>query len=334
MRSADVPAVPVVDDRAVKPETGTEMVRGQVRKALPAEPPHADEQCRIASVIGTNVVPGYAASTELLTRVDDEADFATDACVRKIGRDPGTGSRYLEEISFEVKHKQSNADLTERARKLVRRGVRRVFAIHVKEDERGVIKAGPVREWLASEDCWLELHPESEIVDRCLVQPVKVQALLDATEASNQVARALLAQNNPVLVEDRQRALDAQRRALVEAHAREVEARDRALAEDRQRALDAQRRALAEAHAREVEARDRALAEDRQGALDAQKRALAEAHAREMRARDTRAILDLCDVLAIEVTTERRARMDAMTSEELDALRGAIRARRRWPEGL
>jgi hypothetical protein len=286
MQRADFPAVPVVDDRAVEPETGTEMIRGQVRKALPAEPPHADRQCDIAYVIRSDVAPGYAASTELLTRVDDEADFATDACIRKIGRDPATGSRYLEEISFEVKHKQSSADITARARQLIRRGVRRVFAIHVREDE-SVLHAGPVREWLASEDCWLELHPEAEIVDRCLVHPVKVQALLDATEANNQVARALLAQDNPVLAEARRKALEVQKRALAEDTRKALEARD------------------AE-HARALEARD------------------AE-HARQT-------ILDLCDVLAIAVTTERRTLLDAMASKELDALRSAIIVQRRWPE--
>jgi hypothetical protein len=289
MQRADFPAVPAVDDRVVEPETGTEMIRGEIRKALPALPPHADEQCRIVSVIATSVAPDYAASTELLTRVDDDSDFATDACIRKVGLDPGTGSRYLEEISFEVKYKQSNTEITARARQLTARGVRRVFAIHVKDDEQGAFKAGPVREWQARENCWIEMHPEAEIDDDCLMQPVKVKALIDATEASNQVARALLAQNNPVLVEERQRALDAQKKALGEAHARE---------------------------------------------LDAQKRELGAAHARELDARDRQAILDLCDALAIEVTTARRERMDAMTGAELDALRSAIRARRCWPEAV
>jgi hypothetical protein len=294
MQRADFPAVPAVDDRVVESETGTEMIRGEIRKALPALPPHADEQCRIASVIGTNVVSGYAASTELLTRVDDDSDFATDACIRKAGIDPGTGSRYLEEISFEVKFTQSNADMRARARQLVGRGVRRVFAIHVREDEQGEFKAGPVREWLASEGSWLELHPETEIDDPCLVQPIRVKALIDATEASNQVARALLAQNNPVLVAARQRALEARDAE----HARAREARD------------------AE-HARALEARD------------------AE-HARALEARDAeharQAILDLCEVLAIDVTAGRRTRMEAMTSKELDALRGAIREQRCWPQ--
>jgi hypothetical protein len=299
MRSADVPAQPAVNDRVVEPETGTEMIRGQIRKVLPAEPPHADEQCRIASVIATNVAPGYAASTELLTRVDEEADFATDACIRKLGRDPATGARHVEELSFEVKHTQSSAEITQRARQLIRRGVRRVFAIHVKEDEQGALRAGPVREWLAREDCWLELHPEAEIMDSCLVQPIRVQALIDATEADNQVARTLLAKNNPVLVQDRQDALEAQKRELDEAHARELEAHAREL----------------EAHARELEAHAREL--EAQGERDRQ--------------RLRKATLEICDLLAVEVRAERRALMEAMASNELDRLRSAIIMQRCWP---
>ena len=280
MRPADYPAV---DDRAVRPETGTEMIRGEVRRVLPAESPHADQQCDLAFVLRSGVAPGYVASTELLTRVDGDSDFATDACVRKAGRDPATGSRYLEELAFEVKHTQRTADLTERARKLVRRGVRRVFVIPVQEGRGGQLRAGPVQEWLAGEDRWRALDPAAEIADRCLVQPVKVQALLDVTEANDQVARVLLAQNNRVLVEDRQRALAAQ----AQAHARALQEREAA-------------------HARALQEREAA-------------------HART-------AILELCEVLGVEVTVERQARMAAMTSAELDAFRTTIRTGRRWPD--
>jgi hypothetical protein len=287
MRPADVPAVPAVDDRAVQPETGTEMIHGEIRRVMPAEPPHADQQCDIAYVIRAAVASGYVATTEMLTRVDHESDFATDACIRKAGDDPATGTRYLEEIAFEVKHTQSNADITERARKLVRRGVRRVFVIPVKKRKDGSVAAGPVKEWLAGEDRWLDLAPQADIEDRCLVLPIKAKALIDATEANDEVARALVAKENPVIVAYKQKALDAQAKALGKAHARELRARE------------------AE-HARELRARD---------------------------AENARAtILDLCDVLAIEVTSERRAGMDAMGREELDALRSTIRTRRCWPE--
>jgi hypothetical protein len=330
MQRADFPAVPAVDDRVVEPEAGTELIGGEIRKALPAEPPHADEQCNIAYVIRSDVAPGYAASTELLTRVDAGADFATDACIRKVGRDPETGSRYLEEISFEVKHKQSQADITARARQLIGRGVRRVFVIHVREDAQGMLHAGPVKEWLARQNDWFELPPHAEIVDRCLSQPVKIQALIDATEADNHVARTLLARNNAVLAEDRRKALEAQKSELGQAHKRELEARIGELGQAHQRELEARIGELGQAHRRELAARIGELGQAHQRELAAR----AETHARDMQARAIQAILDLCDALAIEVATGRRARMNAMTSDELDALRSAIRARRRWPEDL
>src|SRR5690606_37777642 len=121
---------------------------------------------------------------------------------------------------------QSNADITSRVRKLVRRGVRRVFAIHVGDDEDGELRAGPVKEWMAAEDRWRELPPDEDITDRCLMQPIKVQALLDATEAKNQAARALLAQGNAVIAADRHKALEAQKRTLTRAYRKELEARD------------------------------------------------------------------------------------------------------------
>jgi hypothetical protein len=209
----------------------------------------------------------------------------------KEGIDPETGSRYLEEIAFEVQNTQRDKDLTERARMLVRRGVRRVFAVKVREDEGGTVHAGPVKEWSPAEDRWVELEPESEIVDRCFRHPIKVKALLDATEARAQVFRGYVDDNDPLLVAEKQKALDAQKKALAAEHARQVQA-------------------LAAEHARQVQAREQALAAE---------------HARA-------AILDLCEVLAIEVTGERRARMEAMTGDELNAMRNAIRTRRRWPE--
>jgi hypothetical protein len=263
---------PGVDDHLVAPETGTEMIHGEIRRVMPAYPPHAREQCNIAAVINLDVAPGYVASTELLTRVNHDSNFATDACVHKEGIDPETGSRYLEEISFEVKHTQSERDLRERAQMLARRGVRRVFAIYVKEAADGGVLAGPVKEWVAGQGRgrWVELDPESEIVDRCFEQPIKVQALLDRTEARKQVARVLWAQQNPVLVE----------------------------------------------------------------ALAARENELSAAHARELQALARQGILALCEVLAIEVTAERRARMEEMSGEKLDGLRDAIRTRRRWPDDL
>ncbi|MCG8416893.1 MAG: DUF3604 domain-containing protein [Proteobacteria bacterium] len=197
---------PAPDEHSVEPETYQEMLDGQVIQVAPSEPPHADRQFDIAYSLRAHVADGYVGSTELLTRVSEHNDFATDACIRKQGTD-ADGHRYLEELSFEVKHKQSEVSLKKRARYLIERGVRRVFAIYVQAQHggssarKGRVTAGPVKEWSAKDDCWLSLADDSYIEDPCLRRPLKVRALTEAIEADNAVARALLDKENPVALE-------------------------------------------------------------------------------------------------------------------------------------
>ena len=66
-------------------------------------------------VLRAHVAPGYRAAADLLTRHDEDSDFASDACVLKEGVDPATGRRYLEEIAFEVVSEQNERDVTEKA---------------------------------------------------------------------------------------------------------------------------------------------------------------------------------------------------------------------------
>ncbi|MCG8417808.1 MAG: Uma2 family endonuclease [Proteobacteria bacterium] len=200
---AGKPEFPPPDEHVVEPESDREMIDGQIIQVAPSGPPHADRQFDIAYVLRANVADGYVGSTELLTRVSHDNDFATDACIRKQGTD-AEGHRHLEELSFEVKHTQSEASLAKRARYLLRRGVRRVFAIHVRVETRGGaehVKAGPVAEWSARKDGWKILKGDSHIKDRCLRRPLKVRALIEAVEADNAVARGLIDRGNPIIVE-------------------------------------------------------------------------------------------------------------------------------------
>ena len=152
--------------------------------------------------LNATVELNYVASSELLTRVSDDNDFATDVCIRKAGKD-AQGHRYLEELSFEIKHTQSESDIKKRARYLTRRGVRRVFAVYVrvkKQDGEEQVIAGPIKEWSPAKDDWNELADNAVIEDRCLRRPVAVRALFDAFEADNAVALALIDKKNPVLL--------------------------------------------------------------------------------------------------------------------------------------
>ncbi|MEP7009742.1 MAG: hypothetical protein ABJC13_05410 [Acidobacteriota bacterium] len=184
---------PNVDDHLVEPEvTRDEIIGGRRMEAFPAEAPHADQQTELDYVLRAHVASGYRASTDLITRYGVDSDFASDTCVRREGTDPATGRRHLEEIAFEIVSKQSEKLATEKAERMHRRGVRRIFAVWVKN--------GEVGEWSPEERTWRRLEVGANIEDHCLATPLKVAALLDAAIADNAVAEALVAKGNPVIL--------------------------------------------------------------------------------------------------------------------------------------
>ena len=191
--------LPRVDQRLVRPETREEVVRGRHVMAMPSNPDHGDRHCELDYVIRAHVKEGYVGSTDLLTRSSVSSDFATDTCVRRAGIDPRTGARYLEELAFEIVNEQSLRDITERAEELTARGVRRLVAIFVKQ--------GEVCEWSAKARGWRRLELDALFNDPTLARPFRVRELLDAAEADNAVARALVAKQNPVIVEVQEESL-------------------------------------------------------------------------------------------------------------------------------
>jgi hypothetical protein len=186
---------PRLDDHLVQPEVSRfEIVQGHQIEAMGANAEHADPHCQMDAVIWNHVAPGYVASTDLLTRFTESSDFAPDTCVRRTGKDPQTGTIYLEELCFEVvneSHLRGPRSPTAKAEEMTVRGVRRVFGIFV--------KTGEVREWRGGE--WQLLPPDASISDPCFVRPLPVRALVDAAAADDAVAQALLARGNRVLVQ-------------------------------------------------------------------------------------------------------------------------------------
>jgi hypothetical protein len=197
--SRDQESMPGIDDHIVREETREEMVRGRRVIAAPAKPPHADQHNEVGYVIRGLLAPGYKASSDLLTRVGPSSDFATDTCVRRIGVDPATNTRYLEELAFEVVSEQSLHDITERAEDLSNRGVRRLIAIFVKKKE--------VAEWSAENQRWIPLPLDAKLEDPTLARPLLVRALFDAAVADNEVIAAQVAKGNPLLAEIKAEAL-------------------------------------------------------------------------------------------------------------------------------
>jgi hypothetical protein len=189
---------PRVDDHLVRPETREEIVRGERVRALPAHPPHAERQTKLDVVIDTHVAPGYVAATDLLTRVGPRSDFATDLCVRKVGIDPDTGARYLEELAFEIVSEQSRRAITIRAEDLIARGVRRLIAIFVKD--------ATIEEWSRETQRFEPLDLDGELVDPVLTRPIALRALLDVATGYDETARALDLKGVPYLAELRREA--------------------------------------------------------------------------------------------------------------------------------
>ncbi|MFY9822587.1 MAG: hypothetical protein WAM82_14475 [Thermoanaerobaculia bacterium] len=182
-----------VDDHLVVPEvTRDEIIDGRRVVAFPAEAPHATQHGDLHYVLRAHVAPGYRGAVDLLTRQGQKSDFASDACVYRDGIDPSTGTRYLEEIAFEIVSEQSDRDVTEKALAMHRRGVRRIFAAFVKRAQ--------LSEWSPESRSWHPLAAGTRIEDRCLAVPLPVAALLDAAEADNAVAEALIAKGNRTIL--------------------------------------------------------------------------------------------------------------------------------------
>ena len=231
---------PGVDDHLVVPEiTRDEIIGGRRVVASPAKEPHATQHTQLDYVVRAHVPSGYYVATDLLTRHDEESDFATDTCVFKEGVDPATGGRYLEEIAFEVVSEQSERYVGEKALRMHRRGVRRIFSVWVKGPRR-------VCEWSPESQSWRPLEAGSKIEDPCLVAPLAVDALLDAAAADHAVVEALIAKGDPTL-QKREAAAEARGEAkgeakgkaawVAEAILKVLEAREVAVSETQRREI-------------------------------------------------------------------------------------------------
>lgn len=177
-------SVLAVDDRLVAPESGAEIVDGRVVMSPPgADPPHAMRHLTLAYLLGAHVAPGYAAAVDMLTRTDRTSDFAPDASVFPVGTDPGTGGRRLEVIAFEIVSRQRLVVAKRKAKKLVARGVERVFALALRRER--------ALEWDRRTGDWRPLHLDEQIVHDCFAAPLPIRALLDTARADEAVLDAL-----------------------------------------------------------------------------------------------------------------------------------------------
>jgi hypothetical protein len=128
----------------------------------------------------------FVTAIDMLTRTSELNDFAPDASVFPRARHPVTGGRQLEHVAFEIASSETLADCGVKARELVRRGVRRVFAIDIDPgplNDDGEPLGDPVsircHEWARELDGWHPLDPDTVIADRVFAVPLPVAALTD-----------------------------------------------------------------------------------------------------------------------------------------------------------
>lgn len=186
-----------IDQHVIQPEIERkEMIGGKIRPMSPAEYPHATLNSDLDYLLRAHVAPGYRVATDLLTRHDEHNDFASDCAVIREGVDPATGTRFCEELAFEIVSTQSLASVSRKAPVMIRRGVERVFAL--------LVKKGQLIEWISDPDLpeqgrWQPLDGNDRIEHPSLAEPLTVAALLDAASADDTVARALSAKGNAVI---------------------------------------------------------------------------------------------------------------------------------------
>jgi hypothetical protein len=186
--------LPPVDERIVAPGSGFEIYDGKHVRVAPSHEPHGTCNARLAGLLGAHIAAEYDVAIDMLTRTSAIDDIAPDASVFPRRRDPVTGGRLLEELAFEVVATETLAHAGTKAAKLTGRGVRRVFAVDVERAR--------VFEWSRELGTWSILDPRSHVTDAALAVPLPIAAVLAAT-TTDTVARALIANNNPVILEEK-----------------------------------------------------------------------------------------------------------------------------------
>jgi Uma2 family endonuclease len=189
MRRASSPPAP--DDRLVAPETRYELEDGRLSYVPPSDEPHGTRHAALIALLAAHAHSDYQVACDMLTRLTEQDDQAPDASVFPRERDAQTGGRQLEELAFEVVSTSRLSRAALKAEKLVRRGVRRVFAVDVVRER--------VLEWAPELGTWSPLSDTAVIDDVTLAVPLPIAALVRVSHADDTTARALLAKDNSVL---------------------------------------------------------------------------------------------------------------------------------------
>jgi hypothetical protein len=190
-------AFPPVDERLAPPETRYEVWHGELVYVSPAHDPHGKLHSKVLALLEAHVRAEFDVACDMLTRTSEDSDIAPDVSVFPAAPDPETGGRQLEELVFEIVGSSTLSRTGKHAAELMRRGVRRVFAIE--------IKRARLLEWSKRSRRWIELDSRGRINDPALEKSPPIAKLIRAGKVDNTVAQALIAKGNPVIEKVRAR---------------------------------------------------------------------------------------------------------------------------------
>jgi hypothetical protein len=183
--------LPAVDERLVASESGYEVVDGRIRYVAPADEPHGTRHSKLSALLEVHVGDDFEVACDMLTRLSEQDDQAPDASVFPRARDPLTGGRLIEQLAFEVASTETLSHAGKKAKKLIDRGVRRVFVLDVARQR--------ALEWDTGLASWRPLDHDSSIEDPAFAVSLPLRALVSAAKVDDAIALALLRKRNPVL---------------------------------------------------------------------------------------------------------------------------------------
>ena len=225
-----------------------ELLDGERIQIPPAEEPHAALHLALGYVLRAHVAEGFAVAFYMLTRTSEDTDIAPSVSIYPTARNPHTRGRQLEALAFEIVSRQSMDIPTRKAIALLRRGVRRVFAIDIRARPRTFL------EFDMDASAWIALPLDGILQDSTLVLPIPVNDLLHTESADGAVVRALIARKVPEMMaglEARRRRADKER-ASAEAESQRADTAEARAETERQRREAAEARAEAERERREA----------------------------------------------------------------------------------
>ena len=184
---------PPIDEHLLVNGSTFELFDGEEIPVVPADPAHSAAHSDLIALLRSHAAPGFRVGVDLMTRVAARSEVAPDASIYAAAPD-AQGHRQLEELAFEVLATEQRAHAARKARLLITRGVRRIFAIDLSWSQ--------VLEWDTARNDWRILVPGSVIEDRCLVRPLSTNALRGAAEASHEELEAWVKKQHPVITRE------------------------------------------------------------------------------------------------------------------------------------